>query len=103
MPTYHYRCSNCAHEFEQGQSIKDAPLNTCPECKQQTIHRVISAGGGAIFKGSGFYLTDYAKRPSDKGGGNTKKDVPAEKKTETKTTDPATKNTSSTNSDKTVR
>lgn len=66
MPTYHYRCSNCAHEFEQGQSIKDAPLNTCPECKQQTIHRVISAGGGAIFKGSGFYHTDYKNAVSGK-------------------------------------
>jgi putative FmdB family regulatory protein len=67
MPTYHYRCSNCGHEFEVSQSIKDASLNTCPQCTQVTLDRVISGGGGMIFKGSGFYLTDYKNAPGTAG------------------------------------
>ncbi|MEW6061771.1 MAG: zinc ribbon domain-containing protein [Bacteroidota bacterium] len=83
MPTYQYKCNNCSHEFEEFQSMKDSPLVTCPNCKQDHLQRIIGAGGGMIFKGSGFYLTDYVKNPSDKGGGNTKKEAPAEKKTKT--------------------
>lgn len=65
--------------------MKDSPLVTCPNCKQDRLYRVIGAGGGMIFKGSGFYLTDY------KSGNNTKKDVPAEKKSETKPAESSTK------------
>ena len=78
IPAYQYKCSHCSHEFEEFQSMKDSPLTTCPKCKQERLYRVIGAGGGMIFKDSGFYLTDY------KGGSNSKKDTPAEKKTETK-------------------
>lgn len=81
MPTYQYKCNHCSHEFEEFQSMKDSPLVTCPNCKQDRLQRVIGTGGGMIFKGSGFYLTDYVKNPSDKGGGNTKKEAPVEKKT----------------------
>ncbi|NUN68911.1 MAG: zinc ribbon domain-containing protein [Bacteroidetes bacterium] len=59
MPTYDYKCSECGHLFETMQSMKDAPLTTCPNCGKETLNRLIGAGGGMIFKGSGFYLTDY--------------------------------------------
>ncbi len=58
MPTYHYRCGKCAHEFDQFQSIMDDALTDCPECDGKVV-RVISGGAGVIFKGSGFYQTDY--------------------------------------------
>ncbi len=58
MPTYEYRCKKCDHEFEVFQSIKDAPKKTCPKCKGR-VERLIGAGAGLLFKGSGFYITDY--------------------------------------------
>jgi len=59
MPTYEYKCNACGHEFEAFQSIKDDPLTTCPRCGKEKVQRLISAGGGLLFKGSGFYITDY--------------------------------------------
>lgn len=59
MPTYDYRCNGCGHEFEQFQSMKDKALTKCPACKKNTLERLIGLGGGIIFKGSGFYQTDY--------------------------------------------
>lgn len=58
MPTYEYVCQKCSHEFEKFQSIKDKPLTRCPECKGKVV-RKIGTGAGLIFKGSGFYITDY--------------------------------------------
>jgi putative FmdB family regulatory protein len=58
MPTYVYRCNECDHEFEEYQSITEKPLEVCPTCKGH-IERVISGGAGFLFKGSGFYQTDY--------------------------------------------
>ena len=60
MPTYEYACEACGHKFEEFQSIKAAPLKTCPECKGR-VKRLLSTGGGLLFKGSGFYITDYRK------------------------------------------
>ena len=60
MPTYEYECQKCGHRFELYQSIKDAPKKTCPKCKGR-IKRMMGTGGGLIFKGSGFYSTDYRK------------------------------------------
>lgn len=83
MPTYEYRCGSCKHEFEQYQSIKDSPLRKCPECGKNALERLIGTGGAILFKGSGFYQTDYrsesykaaakadsgaASSSSDKGG-----------------------------------
>jgi putative FmdB family regulatory protein len=59
MPTYEYECSACGHRFEEFQSIKAKPTVVCPKCKKRKVKRLISAGAGFIFKGSGFYETDY--------------------------------------------
>lgn len=59
MPTYEYRCSACEHEFEVFQSMKDDPKRTCPECGKRALERLIGTGAAVIFKGSGFYQTDY--------------------------------------------
>ena len=59
MPTYAYVCQNCHHEFDAFQSIKAKPLRECPACGQATLKRLIGSGSGIIFKGSGFYCTDY--------------------------------------------
>ncbi len=61
MPTYHYRCRACGHEFEEFQSMSDDPITVCPKCGGET-HRLISGGTGFIFKGSGFYATDYKRK-----------------------------------------
>ena len=58
MPTYGYKCEECGYDFEMFQSIKDDALKKCPECAGQ-VKRVISSGAGIIFKGNGFYQTDY--------------------------------------------
>lgn len=58
MPTYDYKCSNCNNLFEEVQSMKDPMLTKCPKCGKETLVRLIG-GGGVIFKGSGFYQTDY--------------------------------------------
>lgn len=59
MPTYEYECDACEHRFELFQQMGSAPKKTCPECKKRRLRRLIGAGGGIIFKGSGFYETDY--------------------------------------------
>ncbi|NLG43140.1 MAG: zinc ribbon domain-containing protein [Phycisphaerae bacterium] len=59
MPTYEYRCEACSHEFEHFQSIKSPCLEVCPACGKKKLKRLIGTGGGIIFKGSGFYETDY--------------------------------------------
>jgi putative FmdB family regulatory protein len=60
MPTYEYECQKCHHRFELFQSIKDAPKKTCPKCHGR-VKRLMGTGAGLIFKGSGFYSTDYRK------------------------------------------
>lgn len=60
MPTYEYECQKCAHCFEMVQSMRDAPKKTCPKCKGR-VKRLLGTGAGIIFKGSGFYITDYRK------------------------------------------
>src|SRR5687767_4980557 len=59
MPTYDYKCDACGHAFERFQSIKADPVKKCPECGKSKVKRLISTGAGLIFKGSGFYITDY--------------------------------------------
>ncbi len=62
MPTYEYACSKCGHQFEQFQSMRDLPLKKCPKCKKLALKRLIGGGAGLIFKGSGFYITDYKNK-----------------------------------------
>ena len=62
MPTYEYRCEACNHKFEAFQSMSSKPVSVCPKCKKRKVKKLISKGGGLIFKGSGFYLTDYARK-----------------------------------------
>jgi putative FmdB family regulatory protein len=59
MPTYDYKCSACGHQFELFHSMKDAPKKKCPKCAKNALERLIGAGGGLLFKGGGFYETDY--------------------------------------------
>jgi putative FmdB family regulatory protein len=59
MPTYDYICDTCTHEFEAFESIKADPQTLCPECNKTTLRRKIGAGAAILFKGSGFYQTDY--------------------------------------------
>jgi putative FmdB family regulatory protein len=67
MPTYEYRCEKCGHTFEQLQSITSKPLRKCPACKTSSLKRLIGSGAGIIFKGSGFYQTDYRTESYKKG------------------------------------
>lgn len=64
MPTYEYECSFCAHRFEVFQSMSEERLKECPQCKRQGLERLIGMGSGVIFKGKGFYATDYRKQES---------------------------------------
>ena len=61
MPTYEYKCEKCGHQFDEFQSINAEPVDVCPLCSAK-VKRVIRNGAGIIFKGSGFYITDYAKK-----------------------------------------
>lgn len=78
MPTYEYECQACGYRFEQLQSIKAEPIKICPKC-QGNVKRLLSAGAGFIFKGSGFYQTDYRSSAYKK---KAEADKPAEKKSE---------------------
>jgi putative FmdB family regulatory protein len=79
MPTYDYRCDACHHAFDAFQSITEAPLKKCPKCGKRKLRRLIGAGAGIIFKGSGFYETDYKRARTPE-----KSEKPAEKPAEKK-------------------
>ena len=87
MPTYDYKCTECGHRFEAFQKMSEAALTSCPQC-QGKVKRVLSGGTGLIFKGSGFYITDYAKKSDN----STSSSTPA-KKTDDKSTKSSSKKT----------
>lgn len=94
MPTYDYQCRKCDHTWEMFQSITAKPVRKCPECGKLSAKRVIGPGAGVIFKGSGFYQTDYRSDSYKKGA------EAAKKATETKTkTDSGSDSKSSTKSE----
>ena len=72
MPTYEYVCQKCGHEFEQFQSMSDAALKKCPKCKKAALKRLVGGGAGLIFKGTGFYITDYKNKTGKPDGGGDK-------------------------------
>jgi putative FmdB family regulatory protein len=79
MPTYDYECDACGHKQEIFQNISDPLVEKCPKCKKKKFRRLFGAGGGIIFKGSGFYTTDYR-------GDSYNKAASADKPTESTTT-----------------
>jgi putative FmdB family regulatory protein len=87
MPTYEYECTKCKYFFEELQKITDKPLRKCPKCGGR-LRRLITGGAGVIFKGSGFYVTDYKKSNSPQQKEEKKKDLC---KQERKTDAPAKK------------
>ena len=62
MPTYDYVCADCYYKFERFHSMSDEPIRVCPNCGG-VVHRLISGGTGLIFKGNGYYITDYKNKP----------------------------------------
>jgi putative FmdB family regulatory protein len=62
MPTYDYQCGACDHQWELFQSMNDSPVKSCPKCKKRKAKRLLGLGAGLIFKGTGFYETDYKKK-----------------------------------------
>jgi len=105
MPTYDYICENCGYRFEQFQLIKARPLRNCPICKKAGLRRLIGAGSGLIFKGSGFYQTDYRsesyKKAEKSEKGSTDKDAAKKQPaTETKDSKPSDKTKPDTKNDK---
>lgn len=79
MPTYEYECEACGHDFEEFQYMSDKPLRKCPECGKMKLHRLIGAGAGIIFKGSGFYETDYKRKDQPKPASETPSSAPEPK------------------------
>lgn len=79
MPTYEYRCTKCKKKFEKLQSMMDKPLKSCIYCKGK-VERLIGGGAGLIFKGSGFYETDYKRPASSKSGDKAEKKSPKTEK-----------------------
>ncbi len=93
MPTYDYKCESCGNKFEIFQKMNDKPLKTCPACNNDALKRLIGSGAGIIFKGKGFYCTDYrsdsyknSSEKEKKSGAAPEKSAPApvaaDKKTE---------------------
>src|SRR3954453_16613254 len=85
MPTYEYECEGCGHRFDEFQSFKDETLKKCPACSEEKLRRLFGTGAAILFKGSGFYETDYrsdsykkaAKADQEKSNESTSKPAPA--------------------------
>jgi len=82
MPTYDYSCAACGHRFERFESINDDATKACPKCGKKKAKRMLGTGAGLIFKGSGFYTTDYKKTSGGDSGGEKSKEP--EKKSDAK-------------------
>ena len=103
MPTYEYQCRECGHAFEEYQSITADALVICPNCGKHSLRRVMGGGGGLIFKGSGFYQTDYKKNGSSPSTSSDSKKKTGATSTEKKTSEskPAESKPTETKSDST--
>ncbi len=87
MPTYHYRCKSCNYEFEEMQKISEEPLKICPSCKKGSLVRIIGGGMGLVFRGSGFYITDYKNKSNSFNIKTSKPEKKTEQKQESKIKD----------------
>ena len=90
MPTYDYECDGCGHKFEEFQSMMDKKLKKCPACKKPKLRRLLGTGAAIIFKGSGFYQTDY-RSESYKSGAKADENKTTPPKTDTAATNGTTK------------
>src|SRR5437773_1959819 len=95
MPTYDYECEACGHTFEEWQSFHDAELTKCPQCRKKKLRRLLGGGAAIIFKGSGFYETDYrsesyktAAKADEAPKADAKSDAKSEAKPETPAAEP---------------
>lgn len=79
MPTYEYKCTKCGNIFERFQGIKESPATECPSCKGP-VKRLIGTGSGLLFKGSGFYITDYRSKSYNEAKKKEQGNTPAKKK-----------------------
>jgi putative FmdB family regulatory protein len=93
MPTYDYVCDSCGHEFEEFQSITEPVLRKCPECKKQKLRRLFGTGAAVVFKGSGFYQTDYRSESYKSGAEKDKPKSESSEKSESKSSEKAEKKT----------
>ncbi len=85
MPTYDYECDKCGYEFERFQSMTEDPIKICPECNANGVRRLLGTGAGIIFKGSGFYETDYKRQPErDKSKQESKQESKSDSKSDSK-------------------
>jgi len=97
MPTYEYKCNACGNKFEKFQSITAAPIRRCPACGKDKAQRLIGTGAGMIFKGSGFYITDYRsdsykeKAKAEGGSSDSKSTDSSDAKPSSSDSKPATK------------
>ncbi|HEY2156704.1 MAG TPA: FmdB family zinc ribbon protein [Isosphaeraceae bacterium] len=90
MPTYDYICDACGHEFEAFESIKADPQTICPTCHESRLRRKIGPGAAILFKGSGFYQTDYRSDSYKKGAEADKSSAPSAKASEAKSSETST-------------
>jgi len=97
MPTYDYECKACGHAFEALQSFSEPPLTKCPACKKKKLERLFGGGGAIIFKGSGFYETDYRRAGEKKNGKPEGETAKPEAKTESPPASGSSDSTPSTN------
>ena len=100
MPTYEYRCKACGEHLEIFQSITERPKRKCPLCEKKGLERLISSGSGIIFKGSGFYETDYRSKSYQEGA---RKDSSASSTAKSSSSSSSTTKDSSTSKDKVVK
>ena len=100
MPTYDYECDACGHEFELFQGINDAHKKKCPECKKLKLRRLFGTGAAVVFKGDGFYQTDYRSESYKKGAEADRKSQESAKKESKKSTKSDSKSPSKSDSKK---
>ncbi len=95
MPNYDFECESCGHRFEAFQSFSESPLKTCPSCNKDTLRRLFGTGAAILFKGSGFYETDYR---SDSYKNAAKQEQDSQKSPQKSSTDGSSTGTTASNS-----